>query len=97
VIAGDDIEEGKPHPSVPKSTTKRMDLKHFEAIVVENAPLGVEAAKRAGIEYILTLNNTPLDISSDFKGTVSFEDKERNKIFKDTKSASGFLKEGCCK
>jgi HAD superfamily hydrolase (TIGR01509 family) len=96
VIAGDDIEEGKPHPSPFQTALQRMDLKPSEAIVVENAPLGVEAAIRAGIEYIVTLNNTPLDISSDFKGTISFDDKEKNKIFKDTKSASSFLKEWCC-
>ena len=73
-----------------------MYLKPSEAIVVENAPLGVQAAIRAGIEYIVTLDNTPLDISSDFKGTISLEDKEKNKIFKGTKSASNFLKEWCC-
>jgi beta-phosphoglucomutase len=81
VIAGDDIEEGKPHPSPFQTALRRMDLKPSEAIVVENAPLGVEAAIRAGIEYIVTLNNTPLSISSDFKGTISIADKERNKIF----------------
>jgi beta-phosphoglucomutase len=96
VIAGDDIEEGKPHPSPFQTALQRMDLKPSEAIVVENAPLGVEAAIRAGIEYIVTLNNTPLDISSDFKDTLSFDDKVKNKIFKDTKSASSFLKEWCC-
>jgi beta-phosphoglucomutase len=96
VIAGDDIEEGKPHPSPFQTALRRMDLKPSEAIVVENAPLGVEAAIRAGIEYIVTLNNTPLSISSDFNGTISIADKERNKIFKDTKSASSFLKEWCC-
>ena len=96
VIAGDDIEEGKPHPSPFQKALQRMDLKSSEAIVVENAPLGVEAAIRAGIEYIVTLNNTPLDISSDFKGIISIDDKERNKIFKDTKSSSSFLKEWCC-
>jgi beta-phosphoglucomutase len=95
VIAGDDIEEGKPHPSPFQTALQRMDLMPSEAIVVENAPLGVEAAIRAGIEYIVTLNNTPLDISSDFKGTLSFDD-EKHKIFKDTKSASSFLKEWCC-
>ena len=73
-----------------------MDLKPSEAIVVENAPLGVEAAIRAGIEYIVTLNNTPLDFSSDFKGITSFADREKNRIFKDTKSASNFLKRWCC-
>ena len=96
VIAGDDIEEGKPHPSPFQKALERMDLKPSEAIVVENAPLGIQAAIRAGIEYIVTLNNTPLDISTNFKGTISFEDKERNKVFKDTKSASSFLKEWCC-
>ena len=96
VIAGDDIEEGKPHPSPFQTALQRMDLKPSEVIVVENAPLGVEAAIRAGIEYIVTLNNTPLDISSDFKGTISLDDKEKNKIFKDTKSASSFLKKWCC-
>ena len=96
VIAGDDIEEGKPHPSPFQTALQRMNLKPSEAIVVENAALGVEAAIRAGIEYIVTLNNTPLDISSDFKGITSFADREKNKIFKDTKSASNFLKKWCC-
>ena len=96
VIAGDDIEEGKPHPSPFQKALQRMDLKPSEAIVVENAPLGVEAAIRAGIEYIVTLNNTPLDFSSDFKGITSFADREKNRIFKDTKSASNFLKRWCC-
>jgi beta-phosphoglucomutase-like phosphatase (HAD superfamily) len=73
-----------------------MNLKPSEAIVVENAPLGVEAAIRAGIEYIVTLNNTPLDISSDFQRIMSFVDREKNKIFKDTKSASNLLKKWCC-
>ena len=96
VIAGDDIEEGKPHPSPFQTALQRMNLKPSEAIVVENAPLGVEAAIRAGSEYIVTLNNTPLDISSDFKGITSFVDREKDKIFKDTKSASNFLKRWCC-
>ena len=96
VIAGDDIEEGKHHPSPFQKALQRMDLKPSEAIVVENAPLGVEAAIRAGIEYIVTLNNTPLDFSSDFKGITSFADREKNRIFKDTKSASNFLKRWCC-
>src|ERR687895_1894591 len=96
VIAGDDIEEGKPHPSPFQTALQRMNLKPSEAIVVENATLGVDAAIIAGIEYIVTLNDTPLSISSDFKGTISIADKERNKIFKDTKSASSFLKEWCC-
>src|SRR5919197_1286851 len=72
-----DIDDGKPHSSPFQTALQRMHLKPSEAIVVENAPLGVEAAIRAGIEYIITLNNTPLDIFSDFKGTISNEDRKK--------------------
>jgi beta-phosphoglucomutase len=96
IIAGDDLEEGKPDPSPFQTALQRMNLKPFEAIVVENAPLGVEAAIRAGIPYVVTLNNTPLDISSDFKDVISYADRESNKIFRDTKSASSFLMKWCC-
>ena len=47
-----------------------MDLMPSETIVIENAPLGVETTIKQGLIYIVTLNNTPLDISSDFKDTL---------------------------
>jgi beta-phosphoglucomutase len=59
-----------------------MNLTPSEAIVVENSPLGIEAANKAGIPYIVTLNNTPLEIS-DF-GSLLEGDKLNNRIFKDT-------------
>jgi beta-phosphoglucomutase-like phosphatase (HAD superfamily) len=73
-----------------------MNLKPSDAIVVENSPLGIEAANKASLRYIVTLNNTPLDISSDFKGLI-FGGNKNNSVFKDTKSASSFLKDWCCK
>jgi len=99
IIAGDEIEEGKPDPSPFQTALERMNLQPSEAIVVENSPLGVEAAIRAGIQYVITLNNTPLDVLSDFKGLITSSDKDtynNNRVFKDTKSASAFLKEWCC-
>jgi hypothetical protein len=54
--------------------------------------LGVEAANKAGIKCIITLNNTPIDISSDFNNLILKE----TKIFQDTKSTIGFLKKWCC-
>jgi beta-phosphoglucomutase-like phosphatase (HAD superfamily) len=75
----------------------QKEVKHVfpfaSKIVVENSPLGVEAARRAGIPYIVVMNNTPLEISSDF-GDVGIEN---NRIFKDTKSAGSLLKDWCCK
>jgi beta-phosphoglucomutase len=90
VITGDDLEEGKPNPTPFKTALERMNLKPEEAIVVENAPLGVQAANKAGIECIVTLNDSILKIL-DFKGLI-----DENRVFKDTGSASNFLKNWCC-
>lgn len=96
VIAGDDLEEGKPDPEPFQTALKKMNLRPDEAIVVENAPLGVEAAIRAGIKYIITFNKTPLDIS-DFKRIMT-DNKivNDNAIFQDTRSTINFLKKWCC-
>ena len=73
-----------------------MSLKPSEAIIVENAPLGVESAIRAKMKCIVTLNNTPLKIS-DFKSlTPNNKEQIDDIVFKDTKSASNFLIKWCC-
>jgi beta-phosphoglucomutase len=89
IVTGEDLEEGKPSPDPFRTALKKMGLTQSEAIVVENAPLGVKAANNAGIRCIVTLNNTPLKIS-DFDGLIAHES-----IFPNTSSASSFLKEHC--
>ena len=89
VITGDDLEEGKPNPDPFETALERMNLKPQEALVVENAPLGVQAANKAGIECIVTLNNSTLTIS-DFKGLI-----EEDRVFESTQSATEFLKNWC--
>jgi beta-phosphoglucomutase-like phosphatase (HAD superfamily) len=69
-----------------------MNIKSSDCIVVENAPLGVEAANKAGIRCIITLNNTPLEVSYDFRNLISKE----TQIFLDTKSTIDFLRKWCC-
>ncbi|MDQ6722854.1 MAG: HAD family phosphatase [Thermoproteota archaeon] len=97
IVTGDDLKGGKPDPEPFQTALYKLNLKPSEAIIVENAPLGVEAAIRAGIRYIVTLNNTPLELS-DFKGLLPTNKNEIDKIiFKDTKSASKFLNDWCCK
>ena len=92
VISGDDVDKGKPHSTPFIASLQKMNLKPYECLIVENAPLGVKAANNAGIKCIITLNNTPLDISSDFDNIILKE----TKIFQDTKSTIDFLKEWCC-
>jgi beta-phosphoglucomutase len=70
IITADDIEKGKPDPSAFLEALERMKVKPKDALVVENAPLGVRAANSAGIGCYVALNNTPL-ARSDFASMIS--------------------------
>lgn len=54
IIAGDDCKHGKPHPEPYLKAIKRLGLGSSSALVIENAPSGIEAAKRAKL-YCLAL------------------------------------------
>jgi beta-phosphoglucomutase len=49
VINGSDMERGKPDPDPFLKALEILDLTKNECIVIENAPLGITAAKRAGL------------------------------------------------
>lgn len=86
IITADDVKKGKPDPSAFLEALKRMVVTPQEAIVVENAPLGAKAAKTAGIDCFVVLNNTPLK-RSDFDGVI-----EQNRIFEKTNSVKSVLR-----
>jgi len=90
IINGDQFEgKGKPDPASFELALQRLNVKHPDAVVVENSPLGVKAANSAGILCIVTLNRSPLTIS-DFKGLIS-----EDRVFKDTNSSGSFLSNWC--
>jgi len=49
IVTGDDSIKGKPHPEPFLRALKILGIRPQEALVVENAPFGIEAAKRAGL------------------------------------------------
>jgi HAD superfamily hydrolase (TIGR01509 family) len=59
MVTAYDVKFGKPHPEPYLMALKKGKLKPEEAIVIENAPLGVESAKAAGI-YTVAVNTGPL-------------------------------------
>lgn len=69
IIAADEIKRGKPDPSAYLEALNRMKVRPKDAVVIENAPLGVKAANNAGIACHVALNNTPL-MRSDFLGVI---------------------------
>ncbi len=52
VISAKDVKKGKPHPEPYLKAVERSGFEAEQCMVVENAPLGVRAAKAAGITTI---------------------------------------------
>ena len=60
MVTGDDVRYGKPNPEPYLMALKKAGVNADEALVVENAPLGVRAAVAAGIRTI-AVNTGPID------------------------------------
>ncbi len=48
IINGNDVSKGKPNPDPYLAACKKLAVKPHEALVIENAPLGIRAAVDAG-------------------------------------------------
>ena len=60
MVTAFDVQYGKPHPEPYLMALKKGGWQANEAIVIENAPLGVEAGHKAGI-FTIAVNTGPLD------------------------------------
>jgi beta-phosphoglucomutase len=89
VLTADNIEQGKPDPQAFQIFLQKSNLDSKDVIVVENSPLGVKAALRAGLRAIVVLNNSPL-IRDDFVDLVSPDD-----IYAETKHTKSLLYDWC--
>lgn len=63
MVTAFDVKYGKPHPEPYLMGMQKGGLRPEECIVVENAPLGVRAAKAAGI-FTIAVNTGPLPDSA---------------------------------
>ena len=59
IITGDDIPRAKPNPDPYEIARKKLGLKKDECLVVENAPLGIESGKNAGIKVAAIATTLP--------------------------------------
>ncbi len=60
MITGKDVKLGKPHPEPYLKALDKAGVCSQAALVVENAPMGIKAAKAAGI-FTIAVNTGPLD------------------------------------
>ena len=59
VVAGDMVKNGKPYPEPYLKAAKDLSLTPSECVVVENAPLGIKSAKRAGMFCLAITTSLP--------------------------------------
>jgi len=61
VVSADDVTRTKPDPEPYRRALEKLALAAGEAVVVENAPLGIRAAKGAGLRVIAVASTNPPD------------------------------------
>ena len=57
IVSGDDAGRGKPFPDPYLTGLQKLGLGKDECLVIENAPLGIQAAKSAGL-YCIAITST---------------------------------------
>lgn len=60
VVSGYDVIHGKPHPEPYLTGLQKTNSTAGQTIVIENAPLGIESATKAGI-FTIAINTGPLE------------------------------------
>lgn len=77
MVTAFDVKHGKPHPEPYLMGLEKAGVEAKDAIVVENAPLGINSAKAAGI-FTVAINTGPLDdaILYDAGADIVFPDHE---------------------
>ncbi|MGA9141512.1 MAG: HAD family phosphatase [Methanocella sp.] len=58
IVTGDDTARGKPYPDPYLKGMERLGIPPDKCVVVENAPLGIQAAKASGAGYVIAVTTT---------------------------------------
>ena len=59
IVAGDEVEKGKPEPEIYLKVLEEMNLKGKTVIAFEDSPNGLKSATRAGINAIMIPDQIP--------------------------------------
>lgn len=65
VVGAEDVAEGKPSPEGYLTAARRLGVRPEECVVVEDAPAGIEAARRAGMAVVgITTTHPPAALAT---------------------------------
>lgn len=70
VVGAADVARGKPHPDVFLLAAERCGVLPEDCIVFEDAPLGVEAARRAGMKAVVLTTTLPAEAFAEFDNVI---------------------------
>jgi beta-phosphoglucomutase len=59
IVTADDVTHTKPDPEPYLAALRKLGTSHRDAVVIENAPLGVRSAKAAGLRVIAITSTVP--------------------------------------
>jgi beta-phosphoglucomutase len=71
VVGAYEVKRGKPHPDVFLAASERVGVPPERCIVFEDAPLGVEAARRAGMRAVVLTTTMPAAQFADFDNVIA--------------------------
>ena len=74
VVGATDVARGKPHPDVFIEAARRCGAMPEHCIVFEDAPLGVEAARRAGMRCVVITTTLPAAAFAEFDNVIRIVD-----------------------
>jgi beta-phosphoglucomutase len=74
IVGANDVARGKPHPDVFLEAAKRCGARPEDCIVFEDAPLGVEAARRAGMRVVVITTTLPREAFAEFDNVIAIVD-----------------------
>ena len=70
VVGAADVARGKPHPDVFLKAAEKLGVNPADCIVFEDAPMGVEAARRAGMKAVVIATTLPADAFREFDNVI---------------------------
>jgi beta-phosphoglucomutase family hydrolase len=71
VVGAADVARGKPHPDVFLLAAERCGAAPDDCIVFEDAPLGVEAARRAGMRCVVLTTTLPAEAFAEYDNVIA--------------------------